>query len=198
MSYEFTKKWFNNSGIKKEIQKHIPSENINKILEIGSFEGQSSVFFADKLLENDKSFLVCIDPFFDSGTVDGITTLFVDQDVKNRFLTNISKSKNCNKITHHCITSDDFFMKIRHNSIYTFNFIYIDGCHNPEYVQRDVNNAFKILEKNGILWMDDYLYGKREVHTGTPKDVIDHFLEENKGKYEIIYKKYQIAIRKLC
>ena len=45
MSYEFTQKWFNNSGIKKEIQKHIPSENINKILEIGSFEGQSSVFY---------------------------------------------------------------------------------------------------------------------------------------------------------
>lgn len=46
--------------------------------------------------------------------------------------------------------------------------------------------------------MDDYLYGNRKEHKGTPKDVIDHFLEENKGKYEIIYKGYQIAIRKLC
>ena len=194
MSYEFTQKWFDNSRIKKEIQKHIPSGNINKILEIGSFEGQSSVFFADKLLENDKSFLVCIDPFFDSGTVDGITTLFVNQDVKNRFLTNISKSKNSNKITHHCMTSDNFFLENKE----TFNFIYVDGCHNPEYVKRDVNNAFKILEKNGVLWMDDYLYGNRKEHKGTPKDVIDYFLEKNKGKYKIIYKGYQIAIRKIC
>jgi predicted O-methyltransferase YrrM len=194
MNYKFTKNWFNDSGIKKEIQKFIISENINKILEIGSFEGQSSVFFSDNLLNNKNSFLVCVDPFFDSGTVNGITTLYVNKDVKNRFLNNISKSKNFNKITHECTTSDNFFLenKIR------FNFIYIDGCHNPEYVKRDVNNSFKILEKNGILWMDDYLYGHRKEHNGRPKDVIDQFLKDNNGKYEIIHKGYQIAIRKLC
>ncbi len=194
MSYEFTQNWFNGSGIKKEMLKYISSNKINKILEIGSFEGQSSVFFSDKLLDNKKSFLICVDPFFDSGTVDGITTLFVNKDVKNRFLNNISKSKNFNKIIHHCETSDNFFIA---NKI-TYNFIYIDGCHNPEYVKRDVNNAFKNLEKNGILWMDDYLYGNRKEHNGRPKDVIDHFLEENKGKYVLLYKKYQIAIRKIC
>jgi predicted O-methyltransferase YrrM len=194
MSYEFTQNWFNKLADKNAIKKYINSENVNKILEVGSFEGQSSVFFSDKLLDNEKSFLICVDPFFDSGTVDDITTLFVNKDVKNRFLSNISKSKNFNKITHHCNTSDDFFIT---NKI-TFNFIYIDGCHNPEYVKRDVNNAFKILEENGILWMDDYLYGNRKEHVGTPKDVIDQFLKENQGKYEIIYKGYQIAIRKLC
>ena len=193
MNYEFTQNWFNNSGIKKDIQTFINSKNVNKILEIGSFEGQSSVFFSDKLLDNENSFLICVDPFFDSGTVNGITTLYVDVNVKNRFINNISKSKNFNKITHHCITSDDFFLK---NKI-TFNFIYVDGCHNPEYVKRDINNAFKFLEKNGILWMDDYLYGNRKQHIGRPKDVIDEFLKENSGKYEIIYKAYQIAIRKL-
>lgn len=194
MSYEFTQNWFNQSGIKKEIQKYIDPTTVNKILEIGSFEGQSSVFFSDKLLDNDKSFLVCVDPFFDSGTVDGITTLYVNQNVKNRFLNNISKSKNFDKVSHHCNTSDDFFA----NNNNTFNFIYVDGCHNPEYVKRDVNNAFKVLEKNGILWMDDYLYGNRIEHNGTPKDVIDQFLLEYTGKYEILHKAYQIAIRKIC
>lgn len=46
MNYEFTQNWFNNSGIKKDIQTFINSKNVNKILEIGSFEGQSSVFFS--------------------------------------------------------------------------------------------------------------------------------------------------------
>lgn len=194
MNYNFTQNWFNKSGIKKEIQNCINSEYINKILEIGSFEGQSSTFFSDNLLDNEKSFLICVDPFFNSGTVDGITSLYVNEEVKNRFLNNISKSKNFNKITHHCNTSDNYFIT---NKI-TFNFIYIDGCHNPEYVKRDINNAFKFLETNGILWMDDYLYGSRKEHKGRPKDVIDQFLKENEGKYEIIYKEYQIAIRKLC
>lgn len=192
MKYKFTKNWFNKSGIKKEIQKFIFSENINKILEIGSFEGQSSVFFSDKLLDNEKSFLICVDPFFDSGTVEGITTLFVNEDVKKRFLDNISKSKNFKKTTHYHDTSDNFFLQ---NKI-TFNFIYIDGCHNPEFVKRDVDNAFKILENNGILWIDDYLYPARDEHNGTPKDVIDKFLEYNETNCEIIHKGCQLAIRK--
>ncbi len=193
MNYIFTQHWFNGSGVQQHIKKCINSKNKNKILEIGSFEGQSSVFFADNLLDNNDSFLICVDPYIESGTVEGITTLFVNNDVKNRFTNNISKSKNANKIIHHCKTSDDFFLE---NNI-TYNFIYIDGCHNPEYVKRDINNAFKVLEKNGILWMDDYLYGDRKEHKGRPQDVIDQFLKENIGKYEIIYKDYQIAIKKL-
>lgn len=52
MNYEFTRDWFNNSVIKKKIKIFIDSENINKILEIGSWEGQSSVYFSDNLLDN--------------------------------------------------------------------------------------------------------------------------------------------------
>ena len=193
MSYTFTQNWFNNSGVKTELKKFISPEKENRILEIGSFEGQSSVFFSDHFLFNEKSLLICVDPFFDSGTVDGITTLYVNQNVKKRFLDNISKSNNSNKIQHHCITSDIFFK----NNTKTFNFIYIDGCHNPEYVKRDINNAFNVLEKNGILWMDDYLYGNRKEHNGTPKDIIDIFLHENHNKLKVIYKAYQIAIIKL-
>ena len=55
MNYEFTRNWFNNSAIKKKIKTFINSKNINKILEIGSWEGQSSVYFSDS---NDISFRV--------------------------------------------------------------------------------------------------------------------------------------------
>lgn len=192
MRFQFTQNWFDNSAARKKIINFVNSENINKILEIGSFEGQSSVFFSEQLLDNENSFLICVDPFFKSGTVDGITTWYVDDNVKNRFYNNISKCRNFSKITHHHNTSDNFFLT---NEI-TFNFIYIDGCHNPEYVKRDINNSFKFLEKNGILWIDDYLYGDRKEHKGRPKDVIDDFLVEYEGQYEIIHKGYQIAIKK--
>ena len=67
MNYEFTRNWFNNSVIKKKIKTFINSENINKILEIGSWEGQSSVYFSDNLLDNINSFLICVDPHMDTG-----------------------------------------------------------------------------------------------------------------------------------
>ena len=33
----------------------------------------------------------------------------------------------------------------------TYNFIYNDGCHEPEFIKRDMENSFVCLEKNGIM-----------------------------------------------
>uniref|UniRef100_A0A6C0H8U0 Class I SAM-dependent methyltransferase n=1 Tax=viral metagenome TaxID=1070528 RepID=A0A6C0H8U0_9ZZZZ len=48
--------------------------------------------------------------------------------------------------------SDNFFI----NNNKTYNFIYIDGCHETDYIERDMENSFKCLDKNNIMWMDDY------------------------------------------
>jgi hypothetical protein len=85
------------------------------------------------------------------------------------------------------ITSDEFFQK---NTKF-FNFIYIDGCHIGEFIKRDMENSFKFLEINGIMWMDDYLANNET------KNTMDLFLEKYKGKYYLIHKGYQLAIKKL-
>ena len=101
---------------------------------------------------------------------------------------NISVCKNSDKITIHKITSDKFF----ENNSKTYNFIYIDGSHEIDFIKRDMENSFNCLEKNGIMWMDDYLGGD-----GIQiKNTMDIFLEKNKGQYELIYKGYQLAIKK--
>ena len=102
---------------------------------------------------------------------------------------NISNCKNTDKITIHKITSDNFF----ENNNKTYNFIYIDGCHEKEFIKRDMENSFNILEKGGIMWMDDYRVGNGIIS----KKKMDYFLEKYNGHYELIYKGYQLAIRKL-
>ena len=67
----------------------------------------------------------------------------VKKQLKTDLLIIIKKSKNFKKIIYCNETSDIFFEKNKQ----TFNFIYVDGCHNPDYVKRDINNAFKVLEK---------------------------------------------------
>ena len=74
----------------------------------------------------------------------------------------------------------------------TYNFVYIDGCHIPDFIKRDMENSFNILEKNGIMWMDDYEGGD-----GIQiRNVIDEFLIKYKDKYNLIHKGYQLAIQK--
>ncbi len=55
-----------------------------------------------------------------------------------------------------------------------------------------MENSFNILEKNGIMWMDDYGGGD-----GIQiKNTMDAFLKKYTEKYEIIHIGYQLAIRK--
>jgi len=188
-NYKYTKTWFVNSEIRRNLLNFVDVTNKYNILEIGCFEGLSSVAFSDNIMDNNLSTLDCVDPYYKSGSVEGITSLFVDEEVKNKFLHNISNSKNSHKIIFHNTTSDIFFEK----NTKMFNLIYIDGCHEQGYIERDMTNSFNYLEKNGIMWMDDYGGGNK----GRIKIYMDNWLDTYKGKYRLIHKGYQIAIQKL-
>lgn len=180
--YRYSQTWFLNSEIKQKMQLFHHSGNI---LEIGCFEGLSSVFFADNFL-NSTSSLTCVDPFLN--TLNDHAKYLQNNEEQN-FDFNISNCKNREKITVHKITSDDFF-KINNK---TYHFIYIDGCHEPEFIKRDMENSFQVLETNGIMWMDDYLGGD-----GIQiKNVMDSFLQKYNGQYKIIHTGYQLAIQKI-
>ena len=62
-TYRYTKSWFINSEINQNVRNFINNDNKNTILEIGCYEGLSSVFFADNLLHHSESSLTCVDPF---------------------------------------------------------------------------------------------------------------------------------------
>ena len=183
--YRYTQTWFINSEINRYLLNVVEANKENNVLEIGCFEGLSSVFFAETLLNHPNSTLTCVDPFLTIENNDH--SAFLKNNEEMNFDYNISICKNSDKISVHKITSDAFFEK--NNK--TYNFIYIDGCHEPDFVKRDMENCFNVLEKNGIMWMDDYKFGIQI------KNTMDNFLEEYKGKYELIHSGYQLSIRKI-
>ena len=186
MTYKYSQTWFMDSEIKKYLEFFCDKSKENKILEIGCFEGLSSVFFADNFIDNLNSCLTCVDPFLTIN--DNDHSHFLLNNEENNFDFNISVCKNSDKIIIHKITSDNFF---EHNKN-TYNFIYIDGCHEPSFIKRDMENSFSILEKNGIMWMDDYGGGD-----GIKiKNTMNTFLEKYKGEYDLIHTGYQLAIKK--
>lgn len=180
--FKYSQTWFIGSEIHNKLLQFIDSTKVNNVLEIGCFEGLSSVFFAQHLLNHPESTLTCVDPFLNVENNDHKEFLMNNEELN--FDHNISICKNSNKITVLKITSDSFFEQNKK----TYNFIYIDGCHKPDYVTRDMENAFKVLNKNGIMWMDDY----RPL-----KDAMNKVLVSFEGQYELIHSGYQLAIRKL-
>jgi predicted O-methyltransferase YrrM len=185
--YKFSQTWFLNSEIKTKLFKFVDKTKINNVLEIGCFEGLSSVFFADNLLDNPNSTLTCVDPFLNIDNNDHKNYLMNNEE--ENFNYNISICKNSDKISVNKITSDEFFSK--NNK--TFNFIYIDGCHETEFIKRDMENSFNVLETNGIMWMDDYLGG----YENKIKNTMNEFLAKYKWQYRVIHYGCQLAIIKL-
>jgi len=180
--YKYSQGWFLTSEIRSRLNEFITPQTY-RVLEIGCFEGLSSVFFAEHLLTGESS-MICVDPFLNIETNDHKQYLVNNEEAN--FDYNIRTCPNANKIDVRKITSDEFF-KTNTN---TFNFIYIDGCHERDFVTRDMENSFAALESEGIMWMDDY--GGVQI-----KETMDAFLDKYQNQYTLIHSGYQLAIRKI-
>ena len=186
--YLYTQNWFLVSELKKhlnKLNKFVDKSKDIHVLEIGSYEGLSSVFFADNFLEKEGSTLTCVDPFLRIPNNDH--AYYLQNNEEKNFDINITRCDNSEKIKVFKITSDEFFA-INEKK---YNLIYIDGCHEPEFISRDMENGFKCLEENGIMWMNDY--GKTTI---TVKKAMNQFLIKHRGEYVTIHQGYQIAIQK--
>ena len=121
-SYYFTKTWFECADLKSQLMKFLNPTQILNILEIGSYEGASSVFIADNLLTNTSSKLTCVDPFLLNDKITPLTTF-----TENIFLYNISKSKYHDRIFHKKMLSSEFYLENKEK----YDLIYVDGPIHP-------------------------------------------------------------------
>ena len=165
---------------------NINKNNIEQILEIGSWEGRSSCFFLNYFKT---SILTCVD------TWKGSEENFIDDNpdlnlVEKNFDRNVAEYNK--RLIKHKSESKNFFSLNRKN----FDFIYIDGSHYYDDVLNDAQECFKVLKENSYMLFDDYnwnfhKYGKN------PINAINLFLKINKEKLKIIYVSEQVLIQKI-
>jgi predicted O-methyltransferase YrrM len=154
-------------------------KNFKKVLEIGSFEGVFTCWAAKHFAEE----VYTIDPFntYDQGTN-------VENKTELNFLRNVENSGNKNKIKHYKMTSDEFF----HQNTSFFDFIYVDGSHEPEVALRDLDNSLKACKINGYIWIDDFGSNYK-----TLKLEIENWLDKNKNNIKIVHMHYQVGLVKI-
>lgn len=189
--YIFTNDWFEaqrpfHTSFLKDIDYR---SNPFHILEIGSHEGRSSVFFSNYLV-NGGSTLTCIDPYKISDDTSPVLS-----NTMEIFLKNIRMTNESSKIIHIREYSSTATMKL-FLAGKLFDYILIDGSHLREDVLMDSVIAFKLLKIGGILFWDDY---SQNINGGPgyPKDTIDSFIKCLSHKTEILHVGYHYVIKKL-
>jgi hypothetical protein len=156
-----------------------------KALEIGSYEGNSSVFFL-KYFQNMK--LTCVDTF--KGSAEHQNHDF--NSVYDNFIYNTKRYSD--KIKIFKSTSKNFFTNINDEK---YDLIYIDGSHFAKDVFDDAINSFKVLNKGGYMIFDDFLWDFFPSINDNPIGGVKFFLKKNFFKIKIMSIDYQLIIKKL-
>ena len=158
-------------------------------VEIGSFEGRGSLLIAQLLCKHEHSKLYCIDPLDDDYVKGDERMAFWNhacEGQRARFYNNV---KNVPSIVLLEGTSDTMIPHIADGSV---DFVYIDGDHSPEQVYKDAVTIMSKLKKGSVMLFDDYEWNVNGMKTA---DGIDRFLREHTGRYELLLKNWQLAVR---
>lgn len=166
--------------------------NADRVLEIGSWEGRSALFFLNYL---PACRLTCVDTFQGSAEhqeYDGFTDSLPG--IEERFDANVSEfSDRVEKIKDKsAIALPQLGMAERR-----FDIAYIDGSHYAADVFSDGVLTWSLMSAGGIVIFDDYAWDLMSEECMRPKRGIESFLRTIAGQYRTVHCDYQMIIAKV-
>jgi predicted O-methyltransferase YrrM len=166
-------------------------QKIVRILEIGSWEGRSALFFLNYF---PGSRIVCIDPFEGN----------VEHRLDPYFAALAPKAEG--QFDANLAALADRIEKIKGSSTKIlpelgiagrrFDLAYIDGSHMAADVYSDAILTWPLIEPGGVVIFDDYEWEGMPDERERPKLGIDAFLATLGGNYQELDRGYQVAIVK--
>ena len=201
-SYVFTEDVFtrNVSDWENHLKEFKGKPNIHAI-EIGSMQGMSAIWQLENILTDSTSTITCID-------------IFWDKEAEGLFDRNIKATGVAYKVIKLKGSSEKM---LRGLNLEQYDYVYIDGSHIPKWVLSDAVLSWDLLKKGGLIIFDDYLlYNDKPTkfrptkldfidnylwkrwagYTWSPKVAIDAFLEIYGIWLEVVFKKYQVVVKK--
>lgn len=154
---EYTHDWFT---------RHLPVWNPllekarpKKILEIGSFEGRSTVFMIENASKyQDDIEIHCVDPWCSYKELAAMDFVAVEA----RFNANVKETlekvadKNVTVIKHKGTSLEQLSKLVVEGHLSTFDWVLVDGSHMAVDVLYDAIFAFKLAKVGGVIIFDDY------------------------------------------
>ena len=191
MDSNFTTDWFTGNipfwieAFQKLDKSSAESESALRILEIGSFEGRSTIFFASTF---ECAVIDCVDTWQGSDEHGSAHYL---SDLYDRFVENTKGYKP--RIAAYQMTSADFFTVSRSCN---YDLVYVDGSHRASDVLLDLVNGFSRLRNGGILLIDDYLWKHYDSNRDNPCIAVNSFCRIYRGQFKFLRVGYQVYLKK--
>lgn len=156
-------------------------------VEIGSYEGRSTLWLLENVLTGQNDKILCIDPFTGSMEHENVPHNLIDI-----FHENTKQHKE--KIIAIQDTSQNAMAYIKSDWA---DCIYIDGSHKAKDVLDDAINAYRVAKQGGIIVFDDYMWDVYSAPQFIPKTGIDAFLSVYGDNVKILHTGYQLIVEKL-
>jgi predicted O-methyltransferase YrrM len=193
--YQFTKDWFSrNIPVWEQLATLLPgTPGQRNFLEIGSFEGRSTVWIMENMMQQG-DYLLCIDTW-KGGEEHGAEDMDA---VWQRFKTNTAIATEKTGVlagTARGTSIVGLADEIPEHAG-TYDFIYIDGSHTAKDVLTDACMAWPLLKQGGLMVFDDYMWGNPRDALHRPKIAIDAFTNIFGETAEIVHVGYQLVVRK--
>ena len=166
-----------------------------RVLEIGSWEGRSTLFFLNFL---PAAHITCIDTF--AGGQEHREAAAQDpkearslRGLERRFDANTSKFRR--RVEKIKAQSTDALAALA-VAERRFDLAYIDGGHKAVEAYADGALTWPLMARGSMVIFDDYQWADMPEPLDNPGPGIDRFLQSVKGQYRFAHKSYQIAIVK--
>jgi len=184
--------YFNNNYIKV-----LNKESI-KVLEVGTYTGISLINII-KLIPNSIGYgLDKWSNYIEGNALNKVDILdnMDELEVESSFYKNVKVEGLEHRIKG--IKGDSYevlFEMMKENNM--FDFIYIDGSHLSFDCYSDLLMSWRLLERGGLLAIDDYLYNSEGAFIDSPFEGINHFLKKHDKEIKILHKGYRVFLQKL-
>ncbi len=184
---EFSEHWTSSLRELCEIVYGDARDRVRAVLEIGAYEGRSTVFLAT---------------FFPNARIDTIDT-FAGSD-EHKFIAGASRTEGvfdrntaafAARIRKHKGWSYDHLPRLRAAGS-QFDVAFVDGSHFSDDIYVDTFYAWAMLKPGGVLIWDDYLWSEYANPLGDPRAAIDRFLDVHAGEFEPLFAGWLVAVRK--
>lgn len=172
-------------------------ENL-RFLEIGTGHGRSSVWMLENVLTAPSSKIITIDIQNVRSYKRGALNFDFGDELSLTLEQNLQPYIETKKCEFYEMDSKLFLKKLFGGNLNSgfatcdtkFDFVYLDGCHDPDYVMFESPIVFDMLKPGGFLLFDDYGWGNCRFG-------IDAFLLCYKSKINVLLKEWQVLVEKL-